>query len=295
MTDLSYLRRNTPYEEPVIELHVRTPGWHGGCEQHLIETSKTVKQLRAELAARLYYPPHKTYIFVPSPNAIGWRMLTDLAQRVSECDVYSGIDVFVSPAADVGPGLLQQPPCGQHQRELTLPWMSEDRALRLQKIANSWESANYELRLKNIANLIDGGGRATRELSFRLPFQPHPMNQREAPIMTPAPSFGQLREQTLAWIDEVVLLEVLRESIPTTIQVTTVPALTDALKNAPLENGASGCIICFSALKQCINIPCGHLIACLSCTHEVNAKAKGGYMLCPTCRQPVSFVNLVFE
>jgi hypothetical protein len=55
------------------------------------------------------------------------------------------------------------------------------------------------------------------------------------------------------------------------------------------EDPDKACIICFTNKKRCAAIPCGHFMSCISCAIELEKKN-----ICPTCREPVDFFNIMY-
>lgn len=57
------------------------------------------------------------------------------------------------------------------------------------------------------------------------------------------------------------------------------------------DDADKACIICFANKKRCAAIPCGHFMSCISCTIELE---KTHDIVCPTCREPVDFFNIMY-
>lgn len=55
---------------------------------------------------------------------------------------------------------------------------------------------------------------------------------------------------------------------------TKLPTLTLTLRNAKLKEDEESWIICMNTLIQCVNNPCGHMITCDLCAHELQKKKQ---------------------
>lgn len=56
------------------------------------------------------------------------------------------------------------------------------------------------------------------------------------------------------------------------------------------QNTSSSCAICWSAPKEGACVPCGHMVACMSCLKKVKDKMLG----CPVCRADIQQVIRIF-
>ena len=54
------------------------------------------------------------------------------------------------------------------------------------------------------------------------------------------------------------------------------------------------CVVCLTASANVVNLPCGHICACVACEQAMRACASFGRVQCATCRAPVVQAQRVF-
>lgn len=79
------------------------------------------------------------------------------------------------------------------------------------------------------------------------------------------------------------------------------PSPSDIKDDAPTDNEAESCVVCLTNKRNCIVLPCKHLILCVTCAvilcsgPNKDELKKVGEVACPSCRGNCTSIGKVFQ